>query len=295
MISLARSDGHYDGVSKVLELLRDEISSKLAEARNILVKPNFVSVRHPLSATHVDAVKAVLDFIYSHNSKARVIIGEGPAMGSFSDGLRNYGYLDLKRKYNVEFIDLNHSDYVYFDVYDSKLSKSIRVRVSKVVLDSDFRISVCRPKTHDTVVVTLTIKNLVMGAVQGRDKPKVHAGYGAINMSIAELYTKMPLSLAVIDGYVGMQGDGPVGGREIDSRFAVAGVNAVEVDALTAWLMGFSPLDVGYLYLLWKWGYGEINVDRMRIVGGKPEDLRRIFEPHRNFIRQLSWKKDLNV
>ncbi|RLE78739.1 MAG: hypothetical protein DRJ51_09035 [Thermoprotei archaeon] len=84
-------------------------------------------------------------------------------------------------------IGLSEDEAEYYLIYNSSLEKRIRVPVSKAALEFDFRISVCRPKTRDTVIVTLSIKNMVMGAVQSPYKTPVHQGYAAINLSIADL------------------------------------------------------------------------------------------------------------
>ena len=60
-VSVVRSDGHYDGVSKALSLIEDRIKESLKGRRQVLIKPNFVSTRRQLAATHVDAARAVLE------------------------------------------------------------------------------------------------------------------------------------------------------------------------------------------------------------------------------------------
>ena len=291
VVALSRSDSHYDGVLRVLNLLADRIVDDMKKAKVILIKPNFVSTHVSLSATPVDSVKALIDFIYKYVGRRHIIIAEGPALGSIDTALRNYGYIDLKDEYDVEFFDINEDpEYEVFKVYSRSLRGDVKVRVSKTVLEADYRISICRPKTHDTVVVTLSVKNMVMGAIMGSDKSKMHQGYIAINMNIAEMARYLMPELAIIDGYVGMEGNGPVGGSPVKWGVALAGTNPVEVDALTAWLMGFEPEDVGYLFFLNKMGYGEINPRNINVIGEDPANFRTKFTPHRTYRSQLSWR-----
>ncbi|OYT62687.1 MAG: hypothetical protein B6U69_01195 [Thermofilum sp. ex4484_15] len=289
-IALVRASNHYDGVWNSLSLLKDYVVPKLKEAKRILVKPNFVTTRNIYAATHVEAVRAFLDFLVRYVGDRKVIIGEGPAFLDLEDGLRNYGYYELKDRYDIEFVDLNEDDYEVIKVYGPSLKEEIEVRVSKVALSSDLRVSICRPKTHDTVMVTLSIKNLVMGAVQKGDKSKVHQGYKAINLSLAKLAEHLMPHLSIIDGFEGMEGAGPTSGEPIKWGVAVAGTNAVEVDALTAWLMGFDPKEVGYLYYLWRKGLGNIEVDKIRVIGEEPSKLRLKFKPHPTYLQQLNWR-----
>jgi len=294
-LSLIRCDSRYDGVRIALNTIRDEFIDALFKATTILIKLNFVSVRNQYSATHVEAVRAVLDFLYEEVGKRKVIIGEGPAGAPLEEGLRNYGYLELIETYDIEFIDLNKDDALWVKIYDHNLMKRIKVPVSKTALNSGFRISLCGPKTHDTVVVTLTIKNMVMGAVQTPYKAMVHQSYGAINLSIAELAELLMPHLAIIDGLEGMEGNGPVAGDLVRWGVFVAGTNPVEVDALTAWLMGFNPEDIGYLYILNKRGRGRIEINAIikKVLGEDPKLVRRRFRPHREFTLQLRWKDEL--
>ncbi len=289
VVSLTSSEGHYDGVQKALRSIEKAIVEKLEEAKTIMIKPNFVSSYRELSATPVESVKALLDFIYSNIGEREIVIAEGVTIGSFDVALKNYDYLKLKNSYNIRFVNLNTDNFAVFKVYDRSLKKNVKVRVAKTALESDFKISICRPKTHDTVVVTLSIKNLVMGAIQLPYKRNMHQGYGPINLNIALMARYLMPELAIIDGYVGMEGSGPVGGDPVRWKVALAGVNPLEVDALTAWLMGFSPLEVGYIYLLHEGGWGNIDIDRIETVGEEPARFRRKFRPHPTYHEQLRW------
>lgn len=108
-VALIKSESHHDGVRKALGLIENKIREDLKGKRKALVKPNFVSTRRKLATTHVDAVRAVLDVISKYYS-GKIIIGEGPAASSLMDGLKNFGYLNLQKEYDVEFIDLNEDD-----------------------------------------------------------------------------------------------------------------------------------------------------------------------------------------
>ena len=287
-VALVKSEGHYHGVFEALRLIEDDVKESIKGKRRVLIKPNFVSTSRQLAATHVDAVRAVLDVISKYHS-GRIIIGEGPAASSLRSGLKNYGYLKLQDEYDVEFVDLNEDDYVELEAYDSEL-KPMRFRMSRTLLESDYRISVALPKTHDFVIVTLSIKNVVVGGLVRGEKSRIHQGYKAINMNIAELAKHVMPSLAVIDGFIGMEGRGPVSGDPVRLKVAAASLYPVSLDAVICKVMGFDPLDVGYLYYLDRWGIGVADVDRIRVVGESIEGLARKFKPHPNFKNMLRWK-----
>jgi len=288
-VYLSRSEGHYEGVKRVLGLA-DKVLRKAGTARQVVVKVNFVSAYRELCATPVGAVRAVIEALSKHYG-GTIIVAERPAQGSLIEALRNYGYLALKELYDVEFVDIGRDDYEVFEVWDSNLDKTVKIRVSKTMLDADYLVSVVRPKTHDTVVVTLTIKNVVVGAVHPGYRGLLHQGYKAINLSIAYLARHLMPSLAVVDGYVGMEGDGPIGGSPKKLGVAVVGEDPVAVDSLVALLMGFNPKNIGYLYYLSQWGLGFMAPNRVRVVG--VEDWKSMvsrFKPHRTYFDQLGWR-----
>jgi len=160
-VALIKGDDRYDNIKRALERISDSIDLRGKE--RILIKPNFVTVERPLAATHVDAVRAVLDFL-KERTAARITIGEGAALGDTLDGYERYGYSELARQYNVEFVDFNRGEWVHAPVYNTRFA-DMPLRISKTVVESDLRISVGPPKTHDTVIVTLSLKNMVMGSL----------------------------------------------------------------------------------------------------------------------------------
>jgi len=287
-VALVKSEGHYHGVFEALKLIEDDVKESIKGKRRVLIKPNFVSTSRQLAATHVDAVRAVLDVISKYHS-GRIIIGEGPAASRLKSGLINYGYLKLQDEYDVEFVDLNEDDYVELEAYDSDL-KPMKLRMSRTLLESDYRISVALPKTHDCVIVTLSIKNVVVGGLVGGEKSRIHQGYKAINMNIAELAKHVMPNLAVIDGFLGMEGRGPVSGDPVRLKVAAASLYPVSLDAVICKVMGFDPLDVGYLYYLDRWGIGVADLNRIRVIGESIEGLARKFRPHPNFKDMLRWR-----
>jgi len=290
IVSIVSSNSRFDGVKSSLDLIESEIKSKIGSKRKILVKPNFVSVHTPLCATHVDAVDSLLNWFYDKFNLNEVIVAESPADGSVWDGVKNYGYDRLKEKYGVEFYYLDEGEFEEVEVYNSS-GEVFKIRVAKILMNEDFfKISICRPKTHDTVIVTLTIKNMAMGSIPRREKPLMHQGYYYINLNIAKVATKVMPDLGVIDGLIGMEGNGPVHGTPIKWGVFLASTNPLHVDALTAYMMGFNPRNIGYLYYLHEWGYGEIDPSKINHIGEEPEKLKVKFKPHHTYHKQLNWK-----
>lgn len=286
-VAVVRGATRYEAVRGALELIRDELAESLKRKRRVLVKPNFVSDRVQLAATHVDTVRAILDVVMPLSS-GTVVVGEGSAGDTFR-GYRNFGYLKLRDEYGVELLDLNADDYVELDVFDRRFRR-FKIRISRTVYECDYRVSAAVMKTHDTVIATLSIKNMAVGSIVGHYKGRIHQGYQAINLNIYRIARFIPVHLAVVDGFEAMEGNGPVGGDRVDMRAALAGLDPVAVDAVAAYMMGFNPMDIGYLYYCHRFGLGVADLNRIEVVGEEPERLRRRFRPHRSYDRQLNWR-----
>ncbi|MEM2130346.1 MAG: DUF362 domain-containing protein [Candidatus Bathyarchaeia archaeon] len=292
VVALVKSKGHYEGVFEALNLIENQISEGIKGKKKILVKPNFVSVHRQLAATHVDAVRAILDIISKYYS-GKIIIGEGPSFSKLKEGLINFNFLELQKDYDVDFVDLNEDDTIEIEITDSQLRLN-KFHISKLVVDSDYRISVALPKTHDCVITTLTIKNMVVGSLGGRnrinEKWKIHQGPKNMNFLLAKLALKVMPHLGVIDGFQGMEGRGPTGGDPVDLRVAAASSFPTSLDAVMNVVMGFNPFDIGYLYYLNEWNIGTINLNEIEIIGVPIESVVRKFRPHPEYYEMLKWK-----
>ncbi|MCS7283988.1 MAG: DUF362 domain-containing protein, partial [Anaerolineae bacterium] len=327
LVSLTRRNSRRETVAAALEAVASQID--LRGVRQILVKPNLVTPDRQLAATHVDAVRAVLDFLRARYD-GPIVVAEGSAFRDTWTAFANYGYLSLPEEYDVVLMDLNGDETVPVTVYDRRW-RPRTLRVAWTVVESDFRVSVCPPKTHDTVLVTLTVKNMVMGALvnpgavregtnaalyrAGRrlptwlkrtppaqlakqvlsssrsDKMAMHQGIPVINVNLALVACAVWPHLAVIDGWEGMEGAGPGHGEAVPWRIALAGTDPLAVDALTAFLMGFDPREVGYFNYCALLGLGVAEPTQVEVVGDLlPDAVRRPFRPHPTVEAQRRWR-----
>jgi uncharacterized protein (DUF362 family) len=289
IVSVTKSNGYYEGSRKALKPFEDDIAESIKGKNKVLIKPNFVSTTVQLAATHVDTVKAVLDTL-SEFYDGEIILGEGPSGKSLVEAITNFGYASLIDEYRIKTMDLNKDEYIELEGVDRYL-KPLKFRVSKTLLESDYLISVAKPKTHDTVIATLSIKNVVVGSlVSLAEKEKIHQGAKAINENIAKLGKHCMPDLALIDGFVGMEGAGPVDGDPVSLGVSSASLHPVSLDSVMAKIMGFDPLDIGYLHYLNDWGVGVADLNRIKVVGEPIDKVYRKFKPHPTYRDQLKWR-----
>ena len=147
-------------------------------------------------------------------------------------------------------------------------------------------------KCHNWVGATLTLKNLAMGFILDPDRDPRHTGfvchnYENINRSIARLAQVIVPNLAVADGVIGMEGDGPGKGTPIESGIALAGTNALAVDLIGARLMGFDPRTIGYLWYLSK--LKNLSPEQIQVVGEDVSQCITKYKAPNNYPKVLGW------
>lgn len=287
-VALKSEKDRYHTVFRALDAIFSEITKNIysldPEKDYILLKPNCIDTKNEAAVTHVDALSAILDFVQPI-WQGRIILAEGSGLGNTMEAFKNFKYLKLKNVFpNLEFLDLNYADPICIEAYDNNLQK-FQIRISNTVAEAPFRISVGPPKTHDEVVVTLSIKNMAVGSILKEDKMKIHQGVKAINKTLASINQYTFPHLSVIDGWTAMEGNGPVDGEKKETHFAVVSSNALAADVLTSELMGFNPIEIGYLNLL---GSVEIK-DKIQVIGENPKDFTFHFKHPPTYLDQIQW------
>lgn len=292
-VSLIKGNDRRDIVYQALEKIEDEVLASIG-GKNILIKPNFVITTRQLAATHVDAVRGILDFLRPHY-KNQIIVGESTISreGTF-DGFKNYGYLALEKEYNVKLIDLNHQSWQYRYVF-GRGHRPTPIRIISTFLDPDlYIISVAKMKTHDRVLTTLSLKNVLLGAplndYKKNDKGLMHAEYNfsrksLLNYNMFHLAQEIYPDLGVIDGFIAMEGNGPTGGTPVDTRLALASLDPLAMDTLATKLMGFDPTKIMYLAAFAEAGMGQGDLDKLEVLGTPPKQCQHHFKPNRRLIK----------
>ncbi len=285
-VALVKGNDRRDIVYQSLKMIEDDVIGSIG-SRQILIKPNMVVTGNPLAATHPDAVRAILDFLKPHYKK-QILIGESSAFGHTFDGFANYGYTPLEKEYNAKLLDLNQQPWQYRYVF-AEGNQPISVRIISTFLDPNvYIISAARMKTHDRVVVTLSLKNVLLGAPvsddSGNDKFNVHTGPIAVDTilhyNMFQLAREIYPDLAVIDGFEAMEGDGPTRGTPFDARVAVASADPLAADTVATTIMGFDPQRIRYLAFMNEAGMGQGDLDKIVLLGTPLDQCRYKLKPN---------------
>ncbi len=284
-VSLVKGKNRYDIVFQSLKLIEDDILRSIGQKR-ILVKPNIVLDSCAACVTHVDAVRAVLDFLSPHY-KDRIMIGESSVQDTMKGYLYN-GYGEIERNYNVKLVDLNRDTYQTRYVLGLN-NKPTPIRIINTFFDPGlYIISIARMKTHNYVFVTLSIKNVIMASpvndAKGNDKGLMHQAPPAKNdllhYNMFHIAQEIFPDLAVIDGFVGIEGNGPAWGAPISSKVALASLDAVAADITGTRVMGFDPRQVNYLNAMAEGGLGQGDYDKIELLGTPLEQCITKYKPN---------------
>jgi uncharacterized protein (DUF362 family) len=108
-----------------------------------------------------------------------------------------------------------------------------------------------------------------------------------IHRNIAELAKRSWPDLVVLDGFVCMEGDGPIDGSPVHLKTAIASADPVKADGLAARLIGLEPEEIGYLCYLQEEKMGEYSLENL--VGDDIDRLRRTFKTHGTYDIQCQW------
>lgn len=232
-----------DIVGRGLALLKLDV-----RGRRVLLKPNVVEYETERVINTHPAVVAGAAEALRRAGAASVVVAEGPGHRRDIEYLvTSTGLRDYLRDVGARFVDLNHDD-VWEVALGSRFTGLSALQLPGELLAADLVVSIPKLKTHHWAGITCSLKNLfgcVPGAVYGWPKNLLH--FRGIENSIVDLGATIRPGLAIVDGIVGMEGDGPIMGSAKPVGCLVLGTDPVAVDATCARIMGLDPSKIRYL------------------------------------------------
>jgi uncharacterized protein (DUF362 family) len=301
-VSIISGDNRRKMIYESLLAIDDRIRPQLAKKKSVVIKPNNVSTTFQLAATHADVFHGIMDYL-EPRFKGPVYIVESSA-GNTWDGFEHFKYGAVAAEHKsltVSLIDLNEeAKYIVLPLIDFDLHV-VPVRLAGRLFDPDaFIFSASILKTHNMAVASLSVKNMVLGAPlhQGpketkrwNDKRRYHVGVrqGLYNIFLTAQKMQPYWGATVIDGYEGMEGNGPASGTPVASRIAIASTDFIAADRVGVECMGIDPNWVGYLKYCGEAGVGQWDLSKIDVKGAQIEAVRKKYRLHSDIERQLKW------
>ena len=300
-VGLASGNDRRGNVFAALDLVREEVIPRIAD--QVLLSPNFLSSASQVVCTHADAIRGAIDFLSSvPEPPAEIVVAEGANEKYSGEAFDNFGYRSLAEEYDIpiRLVDL-HGETEWEEIPILLDDRSeVSARMPRLVLDCPCVISVAVAKTHDVTVVTLALKNLIMGSIHKEDRIHMHgfpthaartlpAEAQTLNINLIRVARRLCPDIGIVDGTVGIQGNGPGGTDVVDFGAVAASADVFAADAVAAKAMGFEPLELGFLRYAEELGLGVADLERIEVMGASLDAVTCRFKPHESIDQQLQW------
>jgi uncharacterized protein (DUF362 family)/NAD-dependent dihydropyrimidine dehydrogenase PreA subunit len=266
---------NYDE-NKVLSGLRRSIDliggiqTFVKKGHHVLLKPNLLYGKSPEKAvtTHPAIVKGVIEIV--REAGGVPFIGDSPSIGSLMKAAEKAGIKAVADEMKCPLVEFNRP--ILPPNGKGKIFKQLEI--DQTVLEADVIINLPKWKTHVQMLLTLGVKNL-FGCIPGPRKALWHLKAGEDRKTFAQilvdLYQVIQPSLTLLDGIVGMEGNGPNSGRPIPLGLILASGDSLSLDQIVCDLLGISRKSLLTNRVAFEQGLGKDKID---VVGERVEDVK---------------------
>ncbi len=252
-------------IKKSLDLIGFDFS--VYRGKSVMLKPNIVSadVKNP-SATYTQPqiIESLCKLL--KKNKCKIYVGESSFMNT-DVFFEKSGISKVAKKYGAKVVVFELDSLV--KIKDSSAEILKEFPVSKTFKQMDLIVNLPKLKTHILAKYTGGIKNL-FGIIPGGLKQRLHntaKGERDFSKLLVDIYQNIKPCLNIMDGVVGMEGNGPTSGSPKKVGLILASRNTVALDLAGSKIMGYSPKKVFHLVEAIKRGlYPSINFE---LVGMK--------------------------
>ena len=229
---------------KILEkniewIYEKELKNILSDKKTILLKPNLLGAFNPELAvtTHPKIIEAIIKILIKDNKK--ILLGDSPGGSvSINKVWEKTGIKEIASQYPIELVKFNQS-------VEKIPGKNDFIYLSSYLSQADAIINIPKLKTHSLVKYTGAVKNLY-GLIPGLKKSDYHRKYAnpkAFSEFIASFYNliKDKVTYNIMDGIIGMEGEGPSSGTTRNFGLLIASQSAAGLDYIATGILGFNP------------------------------------------------------
>ncbi len=269
-VAIVKGPRGHEPVYKALDLIGYREALKGWD--RVLIKVNFITTKAWDSGATTDPVVVEAIIRRLQELPVEILVVESDAtITNATKAFKVTGMAEMCERNGVEWINLRHvKDRVELPIPDGLALK--KIIVPKIVAESAV-ISAAKMKTHSETRVTLGMKNM-FGLLPDKFKGRYHMR--GMHKVILDINTVLRPALTIIDGFVAMEGRGPVHGKPVQMDTIIAGADPVATDSTASRIMGFDPHEIGHIRMAHEKGLGEI--DDIDVLGDGIENVKRVFE-----------------
>jgi uncharacterized protein (DUF362 family) len=269
-VALVKGERKLETVYNAINLI--QFQEALKKWDRVLIKVNFITTKNWKTGATTDplVVEALVHKLRDLGKEVMIVESDAQTTNANKAWIAS-GMDYLGEQHNVPFINMRHVDEkVELDVRDGLVLK--KIKVAKIATESAI-ISAAKLKTHMSTQVTLGLKNM-FGMLTTKFKGRYHLQ--GMDKVIHDINRTLPPQLTMIDGFIAMEGRGPVHGKPVKMDIVIASHDPVAADAVACKVMGFTPNEVDHIRWCHESGVG--NMENIDIVGEDIVDVKRIFQ-----------------
>ncbi|MHA1715938.1 MAG: DUF362 domain-containing protein [Promethearchaeota archaeon] len=255
----------------------NEINARdhILNSKYMIIKPNYVINEHYSrgNTTNPLVLKAIIEYAFSIHPDLKVAMGEGGFTSDTDGAFKTNGLPALCKEFDMELINFNKDDKCRVKIPGAKALKQ-EILIARNAIDCDLLVSVPSLKTHSLATTTLSIKNF-MGTLSR--KSIMHS---RIHLKIPDLFSlfREKAKFALIDGIIGSEGY-ECGGNPVPHEVLLASTDLVALDTISSYIMGINLNECKYLFNAASRGYGNCNMDDIRVKGIDLDEVIRPYQP----------------
>jgi uncharacterized protein (DUF362 family)/Pyruvate/2-oxoacid:ferredoxin oxidoreductase delta subunit len=257
------------GLRRSIDLIGG-IGNFVRRGDRVLLKPNLLYGKAPEKAvtTHPSIVKGIIQVVREVGGIP--FIGDSPSIGSLMRAAEKAGIKRVSDEMNCPLVEFDKP--ILPPKGGGKFFKQLEI--DRTVLEADVVINLPKWKTHGLTILTLGVKNL-LGCVPGTKKALWHLKAGedrkVFAQILVDLYRVIQPSLTILDGILGMEGNGPNSGRPIPLGLILASRDPLSLDQIVCDILGIPRESLPTNRVAFEEGLAK---DGIEVVGERVEEVR---------------------
>jgi uncharacterized protein (DUF362 family) len=227
----------------------------------------------PGSITSPLVVESLILELREHVGRIHVVEAD-QVLEDVEKAFRRSGMQAVCERTGAQWVNMSRSPVVPLERPDNVVLR--RVEVPRILRDSVL-ITVPVMKTHAKTTITGALKNQ-----WGCLSKMRHEYHLVLDDALADLNSVVRPALCLMDGTVGLEGNGPKSGRPKIADRILCSTDPVALDTVQALCMGIDPSRVGHLARCAERGIGTNRRGEIEVVGLDPEESAISFTPARH-------------
>ena len=266
------------------------VTKLIKPKQKVFIKPNCFANVQPNSYASMDprTMEAICRVIKKAVPNCYLQVGDAPSLGQIlgesREALKNTKIEEASKRGGAdEIVYLDEMPRKIVDVPDGKAMH--HAEVYEPLVEADVLINLPKMKTHIEGYVTMALKNwngcvyYTQSRPYGYDRSSMQGAHRSdLGQKFADLHKALPAQFTLLDGLIGMQGQGPHAGTRVDMNCIIASTDPVAIDAVACHTMGIDPFEVPAIRISHHEGIGVAELANIKVVGAKIEDVRQYFK-----------------